>query len=73
MYRVLLIIIGFVLTVIGLSYMIIYLNLLTMGYTVKEYFVYIFTRYECIFFFIGYIILIMSFYIKRRDKHAIHL
>ena len=73
MYKVLFILIGFLLSIVGLSYIIIYLNLFTMGYSLGEYLIYIFTRYECIFFFVGYLILILAITKKKEKKHGIYL
>ena len=51
--------IGIVMSVIGLSYIIIYLNLLVMGFSFFDYLKYIFVKKECLLFFIGYILLII--------------
>lgn len=54
--RIIFFIIGFCLMVIGLSYMIVYKNLLTFGYSLSEYFEFLITRYECWYFVIGLLI-----------------
>ena len=74
MYRLLTFIIGFILSVYGLSFIIIYLNLLTMGYTFIEYLGFIFKKIECITFFIGYFLIILSIFInKERKQYVLHL
>jgi len=59
--RFFLLCLGVILSIIGLTYIIIYLNLLVMGYTFFDYLKYIFTKLECLSFFIGYILLIILF------------
>lgn len=59
---------GFILMVIGLSYIIVYINLLSFGYTVREYFSYILTRYECWFFIIGLVIEIIVIFRKGKNN-----
>lgn len=39
--------------IIGLTYMIIYINLFTFGYTIKEYLSFIFKQPECWLYVIG--------------------
>ena len=57
--RYFLFVIGFILSIIGLSYIIIYLNLLFMGFSFFNYLIYSFTRIECLCFFVGYTLLII--------------
>lgn len=52
--------------VFGLSYIIIYLNLLSMGFTLKEYFRYVFGKMECLIFLFGYIIMTLCFFMRRK-------
>lgn len=73
MNRVVLFFIGLVMSVIGLSYIIIYLNLLVMDYNFIDYLNYIFTKLECIIFFIGYLLMLLSLYCKRRKKNELHI
>lgn len=54
--RIFFFLLGFGLSVIGFTYIIGYLNLLTMGYSMIEYLVFISKRYECLMAFIGIII-----------------
>jgi len=66
MNRVILFIIGLLLSTIGFSFIIIYLNLLVMGYTFLEYLMYILKKVECIIFFIGYLFIIFSIFHRKR-------
>ena len=59
---------GFILMVIGLSYIIVYINLLSFGYTLREYFSYTLTRYECWFFAIGLVIEIIVIFRKGKNN-----
>ena len=54
--------------VIGMSYIIVYSNLLTFGYTFKEYLEYLISRYECLYFIIGLLIIIVIIF--RREKNS---
>lgn len=65
--RIIFFLIGFCLMVIGLSYIIVYKNLLTFGYTLSEYFEFLVTRYECWYFVIGLLIEIIV--VNRKGIH----
>ena len=58
MKKVLLYIISFVMMIIGFTFIILYINLLTFGYNISEYIEFIFTNYECYFFYVGFILFI---------------
>ena len=60
MIRVFFFLLGFGLMVIGCSFIILYLNLTTMGYNFLEYVNFIIRRVECYFSIIGFIIMILS-------------
>ena len=64
MIRVLFFLLGFGLMVIGCSFIILYLNLTTMGYNFLEYVNFIIRRVECYFSIIGFIIMILSITLK---------
>ena len=64
MIRVFFFLIGFGLMVIGCSFIILYLNLTTMGYNFLEYVNFIIRRVECYFSIIGFIIMILSITLK---------
>lgn len=66
--RIILFIIGFMLMVIGMSYIIVYSNLLTFGYTFKEYLEYLISRYECWYFIIGLLIIIVIIFRKEKNS-----
>lgn len=51
--RVFFFLLGFGLAVLGFTYIISYLNLLTMGYNFIQYLLFISKRYECIIALIG--------------------
>ena len=70
--RFLIFLFGFGITVIGLSYIILYLNLLTIGYNFFEYVNFIIRRIECINFLIGIILMLLSIFIKG-GKNELHL
>ena len=53
--RVLLFLLGFGLTVVGFTFIITYLNLTTMGYTVFDYLKFIIRRIECVLALVGII------------------
>lgn len=62
---------GMIITSYSLMFIIIYLNLLKMGYTFLKYLKYIFTRFECLLLFLGIILLCISF--RREKKYELHL
>jgi len=45
--------------IIGLTFILLYINLFSFGYTMVEYLEFIFTNIECLLFFIGFIILLI--------------
>lgn len=51
---------GIILTIISIVFMIIYLNLLTVGYNFHNYVKFISSRFECIIFVLGIIFIILS-------------
>ena len=67
MVRVFFFLFGFGLMVIGLSFIILYLNLMTMGYNFGNYVNFIIREVECYYSIIGLTIMILSITIKRRD------
>ena len=64
MIRVFFFLLGFGLMVIGCIFIILYLNLTTMGYNFLEYVNFIIRRVECYFSIIGFIIMILSITLK---------
>ena len=68
MFRIFSFLLGFGLMVVGSTYIIMYLNLFTFGYSFIEYINYIFSQIECLFAPLGLTILTLSIYIKGGDK-----
>lgn len=62
--RFLVFLVGFGLTVVGLMYIIVYLNLLAIGYNFFEYVNFIIRRIECLNFIIGIILILVSLFFK---------
>ena len=56
MFRTFFFLLGFGFMVIGFTYVITYLNLLSMGFDFTTYLKYVFSRVECLFSIIGFII-----------------
>ena len=65
MIRVFFFLLGFGLMVIGCSFIILYLNLTTIGYNFLEYVNFIIRRIECLYSVIGIVIIIACSYIKK--------
>ena len=64
--RIILFLLGFGLMTIGSTYIITYINLFSFGYTLKEYFLFILTRYECFYVLIGLTLVTITIYTERR-------
>ena len=64
---------GFGFTVIGFSFIILYLNLTTMGYNFINYVNFISRRIECYYGIIGIIMMILSIRIKGDRKNEPYL
>ncbi len=64
--------IGFGLLIIGFTYIIMYLNLMAIGYSFIEYLFFIATRLECLLSVIGVCFIMISLY-KKGDKYDIHI
>ena len=63
--------VGFGFTLIGSIYIIIYLNLTTIGYNFLEYAKFIIRRPECLIFIIGIILIVLS--LPREEKDELHI
>lgn len=59
--------------VIGFTYMITYLNLLTMGYSFQAYLNFIMGRVECFFSIIGFLIVSFVIFISGRHNHDLYI
>lgn len=73
MTRVFFFLIGFALMVLGLSFLLLYLNLLTIGYNFSNYVNFITRRIECYYAPIGFIIVLLTLIIKGEKKNELHL
>ena len=73
MTRIFFFLLGFGLMVIGFIYIILYLNILTIGYSFTYFVNYIIKRIECYFSIIGFIIMNLSIYIKGDKKYGLYL
>ncbi len=71
MWRILCFLLGIFLCALGLSYAILYLNLITMGYTFLEYVKFIIRRLECNCFLLGMFCIYLS--VKRWGKNELFL
>lgn len=67
-FRLALFLIGFGLTVLGGVSCIMYLNLLTAGWTLKEYASFIIGRSECYLLIIGFVLMAISIYFPSKWK-----
>ena len=70
--RIFIFLVGFGLSIVGLMYMIGYLNLLTMGYSLLEYLEFIIKRGECLIAIIGFIMITYAIF-KGGKTYAICL
>ena len=73
MIRIFFFLIGFALMVIGFSFIILYLNLFTIGYNFFEYVNFIIRRIECYYALIGFIIILLTIIIKGDKKNELHI
>ena len=73
MSRIFFFLFGFGLMTIGFVYIILYLNILNVGYNFSYYVNFISRRIECYFTIIGFIILNLSIYIKGDKKYGLYL
>ena len=73
MSRIFFFLFGFGLMTIGFVYIILYLNILSIGYNYSYYVNFITRRIECYFSIIGFIILNLSIYIKGEKKYGLYL
>jgi len=56
--------VGIILISLGITFMILYLNLLTIGFNFFEYLLFIFKKLECLLVIPGIISLLVSFKLK---------
>lgn len=60
MYKILLFFLSIICMSIGLFFIILYLNLFTLGYSFFDFVKFIIMRVECLVFFVGIILLFLS-------------
>lgn len=73
MIRIFFFLVGFALMVIGFSFIILYLNILTIGYNFFVYVNFITRRIECYYALIGFIIILLTIIIKGDKKNELHI
>ena len=73
MIRIFFFLVGFALMVIGFVYLILYLNILTIGYNFSFYGKFISRRIECYYTIIGFIIVLLTLTIKGDKKHELYI
>ena len=69
--RIIYFILGIIITSSALMYIVIYLNLLRMGYSMLDYVKYVLSSIECTKIFIGIILIILS--LKKGRKNELYL
>ncbi len=67
MNRIILYILSFILMLNGITTILLYINLLNFGYTLKEYLLYILKLKEFYFFIIGFVLLNINIYKGRKN------
>ena len=72
MLKMLIFLLAFGLTVIGFTYIVVYLNLLSMGYSLNDYFSFILRRSECQVGIIGFIVITIIIFMKG-DTNDLHI
>lgn len=73
MIRIFFFLVGFALMVLGFSFLILYLNLLTIGYNLEFYVNFITRRIECYYIVIGFIIILLTLLKKGDKKYELHI
>jgi len=64
MTKIFFFLVGFGLMVIGFTFVILYLNLLTIGYNFFDYVNFIIRRVECYYTIIGLVIILITLFVK---------
>lgn len=63
--------VGILITSYSLMFIIIYLNLLNMNYSLIDYILYILTHIECLIIFLGIILIIIS--LRKGKNHELYI
>jgi hypothetical protein len=72
-YRVFFFLVGFGLMVIGFMYIIMYTNLMTIGYSFSEYLYFISGQIECLLALIGLVIISLTIFVKGGLNNELYL
>lgn len=73
MTRMFFFLLGFGLMVIGFTYIITYMNLMSMGYSFLNYLEFIISKVECQFAVVGFLIVSIIILTKGNEKDDIHI
>ena len=73
MLRIFFFLFGFGLMMVGFIYIILYLNLISIGYNFLYYVNFIIRRFECYFVVIGLLIMNLALYLKGDNKYGLCL
>lgn len=73
MMRMFFFLLGFGLMVIGFTYIITYMNLMSMGYEFLDYLKFIVSKLECQFSIIGFLIVFTVIFTKGSENDDIHI
>ena len=73
MFRIFFFLLGFGFSVIGMIYIILYSNLLTMGYSLTQYLKFLLSRFECIIGIFGFIIVTVIIFYRGDKKNDIYI
>ena len=71
--RIFFFLLGFGLMIIGFTYIILYLNLLTIWYNFYLYVNFIIRRFECYYSIIGLLIIIFTLFLKGENHNEIYI
>lgn len=71
--RIFFFLLGFGLMVVGFTYIILYLNLLNIGYNFNQYVNFIIRRFECYYSLIGLLIIIITLFVKGERYNEIYI
>ena len=71
-YQIIILIIGIILTVLSISYIILYSNIMKIGYSFDDYLMFLSSHYECWLLLVGILLIIISIYFPWRDKDELY-
>jgi len=73
MGRMFIFLLGFGLMVIGFTYIITYMNLMSMGYSFLDYLSFITSKLECLFALIGFILVSIIILTKGTEENDLYI